>query len=168
METIKFQNNVYYTMQSENLPMLNEAGIHAEFKYHLMKSILFYSTLNYNQTFTPIPNTILRQNLPIYGNAGFKYSGKIVSAQLWTHYNMGERIVNATSSRYAMHYGLNDINGYRFSGYFTLNAFVKTQLNKKIDFGMRMENILDANYRSYLSTIHGLGRNFTLQLQFVI
>lgn len=165
-EIIQFQSRTYYMIQSENLPILNESGLQTELKYHLLKSLLIYSTLNYNKTFTPIPDNIVSQNLPLYGAIGFKYRGPILSAQLWSNYNLGEQISASTLSRYVKHYGFNESSKYSFSNSFTLNAFIKTQLNKKIDFGMRLENIMDLNYFNYLSTIHGLGRNFTLQMNF--
>lgn len=163
-ETVSYQNSKYFTIQNQNLERLNEFGVQTELKYHWHRSLLFFGSMNYNSILSQLPVNMTATNIPFHGSIGIKFHLPKFSAQVWSQYNAGVTNSRTIESRYLAQYSNPDIIAYTFPSFFIHNASMKLQVHRRIDIGLNIENILDANYRSYLSTMHGLGRNISFQV----
>ncbi len=161
-EWIQISAKKYFTLETTNIDNLEEIGFLSEIKFHASNSFLIFTKSNFNYSFNPLPKNILSKNLPFYGDIGVKIKLKKVYAELWSNFNLGNAFDSSITSRYIQDYSLQ----YNFPGYILLHAQFHTELYKQLIFNFRLENILDQNYRSYLSTIHGLGRNVEVQLNY--
>lgn len=161
---VYYGSKAYFPVEYKNLSSLHELGIQGEIKYHFSSAIMGYSSIHYNAILNSYPSEYLPINLPLYIKSGIRYRSSKLTIESAIQYNGGVSLSSTHS--YPIQYGAPLDSKSVFPAYLLWNTSLAYAPVKQITIITRLDNILNTNYRSYLSTIHGLGRNFTLMANF--
>jgi len=99
---------------------------------------------------------------PVYGKVSLIYLTKKLKSEFFVLFNGWKKkkdynMFGEDNFDYATQYGM--------PAWYTINIILFYQLNRYIQFNIGMENILDANYRTFSSNISAPGRNFKAGLR---
>jgi hemoglobin/transferrin/lactoferrin receptor protein len=99
---------------------------------------------------------------PVYGKVSLIYLTKKLKSEFFILFNGWKKkkdynMFGEDNFDYATQYGM--------PAWYTINIILFYQLNRYIQFNIGMENILDANYRTFSSNISAPGRNFKAGLR---
>lgn len=153
------QNSVIYANQNQGTG--NVTGISSVLKAYIVKSVLFYGTVNY--THGKLKNNAgtypMDHIAPVYGKTGFKYESKKVNLDLFLLYNGKKDLADYSPSgednlQYAPANGMPAWQTFNLKGSFDV-------INHLTLF-VGIENMLDTQYRTFASGINASGRNVYL------
>jgi hypothetical protein len=163
-EIITIGLNNYFTQVYDNAKKLSEGGAQLELRYNISKKTLIYQQLNIHHIFSSLDSNLDYQSLPVYGNLGVKYKSKKIFFHAWAHLNTGRNFSSNSASQYIRYYALQQNGTNKFPLYYLINLAVDYSLTKQLNLRFHLDNLLDRNYLSYLSTVPGMGRNYRLQV----
>ena len=163
-EIITIGLNNYFTQVYDNAKKLSEGGAQLELRYNISKKTLIYQQLNIHHIFSSLDSNLDYQSLPVYGNLGVKYKSKKIFFHAWVHLNTGRNFSSNCASLYIRYYASQQDGINKFPLYYLINLAVDYSLTKQLNLRFHLDNLLDRNYLSYLSTVPGMGRNYRLQV----
>ncbi len=154
---------------SNVVTMMNTAtaylyGGSAQLTANVTKAFSMSSTLNY--TYARIneagEETPLDHIPPLYGKTSFNLQLKRFRGEFFVMYNGWKRIEDyrlgaEDNEAFATEFGM--------PAWYTLNIRTSTQLHEKLMLQVALENILDANYRTFSSNVSAPGRNLMITLR---
>ncbi|MDP4620320.1 MAG: TonB-dependent receptor [Sediminibacterium sp.] len=158
---IMYQNvlSAVYVPQNQASAKLYGFNLNGKIKLFyntLLQGTYTYTKETYNNGTTSMP---LDHIPPAYGRVGLKKGGDQFNVEGFVLFNGWKRIrdynLNGEDNEiYATPEGMPSWMTVNFSSYYTPN--------KKLSFGLQIENIADKNYRYFASGISAVGRNFIL------
>ncbi len=167
-ERITIGLNNYFTQTFDNASKLSEGGAQLELRYNISKKILVYQQLNMHHIFSSLDTNLDYQSLPFYGNLGLKYKSNKILFHTWAHFNTGRNFSTSQASQYIRYYASQQNGTNEFPLYYLINFAVDYSLTKQLNLRFHLDNLLDRNYLSYLSTVPGMGRNYRLQISLTL
>lgn len=151
-------------MVNENIAWGGIAGAQINLKYHFTKKWMGYGNIQYLMAKDLKTSQDYDDKTPIYGTLGLKYSNKKLSSHLWAQYN-GSTSYSNYHSLYQEEHAPNLTNGlYTFPSFVILNYSLNYQWTQRLHASFVVENILDQQYKPYLSSISSRGRMFLVEV----
>ena len=158
LPTVNFDGVISKVQANQNAGKGTIAGLSTTLKAQLFKNLLFYGTFNFtNGRFENDKGNLPLDHIPpVYGKTGFRFENKYMNLDLNMNYNGNKNIKEYSTSgednqQYARASGNESWETYNFK------AGISIIKNTTIFTGI--ENILDAQYRTFSSGINAGGRN---------
>jgi hemoglobin/transferrin/lactoferrin receptor protein len=155
----------------QNVAEANAWGLQAGLEYFFTKQFSWLLRANYidgqETDDTQNKKVKLRHAPPFYGNTSVKYNTTKVGVELYVLYNGEISAKNLAPSEQAKPFiYAKDENGKPYSpSWYTLNIKGNVKLNKQVQLGAGLENIINRQYRPYSSGIVAPGMNFIVSLR---
>jgi hemoglobin/transferrin/lactoferrin receptor protein len=163
-DSVVYDGQLSRVLASQNSDEGYICGISANLAADIVPSFSMTSsiTYTYGRIVTDSSEVPLDHIPPVFGRTSFLLNIKKFRGEFFVMYNGWKRLADYNISgednfQYATPYGM--------PAWYTLNVRASLQANKNMMLQGAVENILDANYRTFGSGISAPGRNFTVTLR---
>lgn len=99
---------------------------------------------------------------PVYGRTGLEWHVRGLRTEVYALYNGWKRLKDYSTSGED---NLANATVYGMPAWYTLNLRASYAVDRRFTIQAGLENIMDANYRTFASNISAAGRNFTISLR---